>query len=206
MSRFQFVVPILLAAGIASVACGQIGKVDSSSANEPLPKNERAGVWRSTQGGVQIPLWPASMPLAKPDSGDRPEGTGNGTGLVGGRKWHWASYVTRPTMTVYRPKGRNVGSAMLVLPGGGFEVVALDLEGTEICEWAVLQGMTCAVLKYRVPQVWPRENDKQKRPKVLLGLEDAQRAMGLLRQQASSYELDPIRSVSLAFRQVHTLQ
>ena len=127
------------------------------------------------------------MPLAKPDSGDRPEGLGNGTGLVGGRKWHWASYVTRPTMTIYRPKGRNVGAAMLVLPGGGFEVLALDLEGTEICDWATQQGMTCAVLKYRVPQAWP----EGERPKVLLGLEDAQRAMGLLRQQAASYGIDP---------------
>jgi len=76
---------------------------------------------------------------------------------------------------------------MLVLPGGGFEVVATDLEGTEICEWVVQQGMACAVLKYRVLQAWP----EGQRPKVLLGLEDAQRAMGLLRQQASSYGIDP---------------
>lgn len=116
---------------------------------------------------------------------------GNGTSLVGGREWHWASYVTRPTMTVYRPKGSNNGASMLVLPGGGFEVLALDLEGTEICDWVVQQGMTCAVLKYRVPQAWRRVKGKQVRPKVLLGLEDAQRAMGLLRQQAASYGIEP---------------
>lgn len=191
MSRFRFVVPSLLAIGIAGAACGQISKPDASPLKIVLPKNERAGVWRPAGGGVQMPLWPASTPLAKPDSGDRPEGTGNGTGLVGGRKWHWASYVTRPTMTLYRPMGRNVGSAMLVLPGGGFEVIATDLEGTEICDWVVQQRMTCAVLKYRVPQKWPQENGKQQRPKVLLGLEDAQRAMGLLRQRASSYGIDP---------------
>lgn len=183
--------PSLLAIGIAGAACGQTSKPDTSPPKEVLLRNERPGVWQPPQGGLQTPLWPASTPLAKPDSGDRPEGLGNGTGLVGGRKWHWASYVTRPTMTIYRPKGRNVGAAMLVLPGGGFEVLALDLEGTEICDWAVQQGMTCAVLKYRVPQVWPRKNDKQVRPKVVLGLEDAQRAMGILRQQASSYGIDP---------------
>lgn len=191
MSLSRFVVPSLVAISIAGTACGQISKAETSPAKEVLAKNERPGVWQPTEGGVQIPLWPASTPLAKPDSGDRPEGLGNGTGLVGGRKWHWASYVTRPTMTVYRPKGRNIGAAMLVLPGGGFEVLALDLEGTEICDWVVQQGMTCAVLKYRVPQVWPRENGKQVRPKVLLGLEDAQRAMGLLRQQAATYGIDP---------------
>lgn len=191
MSRFRFVVPSLLAIGIAGVACGQAGRPQTSPAKAALPKNERAGVWQPTQGGVQVPLWPANAPLAKPDSGDRPEGTGNGTGLVGGRKWHWASYVTRPTMTVYRPKGRNIDTAMLVLPGGGFEVIATDLEGTEICDWVVQQGMTCAVLKYRVPQVWLNENGKQQRPKVLLGLEDAQRAMELLRQRARSYRVEP---------------
>ncbi|WP_232318404.1 alpha/beta hydrolase [Sphingomonas sp. TDK1] len=170
---------------------GAAGPVAGQSAPTALPKNEQVGVWQPRDAGVQMPLWPASTPLAKPDSGDRPEGTGNGTALVGGRTWHWASYVTRPTMTLYRPKIRNNGTAMLVLPGGGFEVVAMDLEGTEICDWVVQQGMTCAVLKYRVPQLWPRENGKQQRPKVLLGLEDAQRAIGLLRQQAAAYGIDP---------------
>jgi acetyl esterase/lipase len=102
-------------------------------------------------------------------------------------------------MTVYRPRGRNSGTALLVLPGGGFEVLAMDLEGTEICDWAVQQGMTCAVLKYRVPQVWPSKNGRQVRPKVLLGLEDAQRAMGLLRQQASSYGIDPHKIGAIGF-------
>jgi acetyl esterase/lipase len=183
-------VPSFLALGIAGAACGQAGKSDSAPAQVVLPKNERAGVWQSPADGVQVPLWPASTPLAKPDSGDRPEGTGNGTGLVGGSKWHWASYITRPTMTIYKPKGHNTGATMMVLPGGGFYVVATDLEGTEICDWVVQQGMTCVMLKYRTPQVWER-NGKQQRPKVLLGLEDAQRAMGLLRQGASTYEIDP---------------
>lgn len=80
---------------------------------------------------------------------------------------------------------------MLVLPGGGFYAVATDLEGTEICDWVVQQGMTCVVLKYRTPQVWLKENGYNRRPKVLLGLEDAQRAIGLLRQRASTYAIDP---------------
>lgn len=110
---------------------------------------------------------------------------------MGGRKWHWATYVTRPTMTIYKPEGRNTGAAMLVLPGGGFHAVAIDLEGTEICDWVIAQGMTCIVLKYRTPQVWPKVNGKQQRPEVLLALEDAQRAMGLLREGAATYGIDP---------------
>lgn len=195
MSRFWFVGPSLLAISIAGAAYGQIRKADNLPDKVVLPKNERAGIWQAPADGVQMPLWPASMPLAKPDSGDRREATGNGTGLVGGRKWYWASYVTRPTMTLYRPKGHNIGTAMLVLPGGGFEVIATDLEGTEICDWVVQQGMTCAVLKYRVPQAWPQGE----RPKVLLGLEDAQRAMGLLREQAGSYGINSHRVGVIGF-------
>ncbi|MAF63847.1 alpha/beta hydrolase fold domain-containing protein [Novosphingobium sp. FGD1] len=191
LPRIRVVIPTLLAIGIAGAACGQAMKNDSSPARVEVPKVEREGVWQSTPGGTQVPLWPANVPLAKPDSGDRPETTGNGSPLVGGRKWHWATYVTRPTMTVYRPKGRNTGVTMLVLPGGGFYAVAMDLEGTEVCDWVTRQGMTCVVLKYRTPQVWPKENGEQQRPKVLLGLEDAQRAIGLLRQRASTYGIDP---------------
>ena len=88
---------------------------------------------------------------------------------------------------------------MLVIPGGGFYAVATDLEGTEICDWVIEQGMTCVILKYRTPQVWPKENGKQQRPKVLLGLEDAQRAMGLLRQQATAYGINPHKIGAIGF-------
>lgn len=179
---------LLLTLGFASAVFSQ---AQSSSASLAVPKVEREGVWQPTADGTQVPLWPAHIALAKPDSGDHPEATGNGSPLIGGKKWHWASYVTRPTMTIYRPKGRNTGTAMLVLPGGGFHAVATDLEGTEICDWATQNGMTCVMLKYRTPQVWPIVNGKQQRPKVLLGLEDAQRAMSLLRQHAADYAIDP---------------
>jgi acetyl esterase/lipase len=55
------------------------------------------------------------------------------------------------------------------------------------------------MLKYRTPQVWPREGDKQQRPKVLLGLEDAQRAISLLRERSSSYGIDPHRIGAIGF-------
>lgn len=197
---------LLLAICLAGAACRQAdpgdapapggqtregGAVPASSARVEIPKVEQEGVWQATGGGVQIPLWPDNVPLAKPDTGDHPEATGNGSPTVGGRPWHWASYVTRPTMTVYRPKGRNTGAAMLVLPGGGFAAVATDLEGTEVCDWVVQQGMTCVMVKYRTPQVWPRVDGRQRRPDVLLALEDAQRAMGLLREQAGAWGVDP---------------
>jgi acetyl esterase/lipase len=70
--------------------------------------------------------------------------------------------------------------------------VAMDLEGTEICEWITRQGITCIVLKYRVPQAWRHGEDHvEEAPRVQLPLQDAQRAMGLLRYRASSYGIDP---------------
>jgi len=192
LPRTSFVLAsLLLALGIAGAAYAQASETDRSPAVVEVPKVEREGAWQPTVGGTQVPLWPAKVTLTKPDTGDRPEATGNGSPLVGGRKWHWASYVTRPTMTIYKPKGRNTGATILVLPGGGFHAVATDLEGTEICDWVIQQGITCVMLKYRTPQVWPRKKGKQQRPEVLLGLEDAQRAMGLLRQRAATYGIDP---------------
>lgn len=192
MSRFRFVVPSLLAFGLAGAAYGQAVKNGiPPEKGVVVPKVEKKGVWQPTAGGKQIPLWSADVPLLKPDTGDEAEGTGNGSPLVGGRKSNWASYVTRPTMTIYKPKGRNTGATMLVIPGGGFYAVATDLEGTEICDWVTAKGMTCVMLKYRTPQVWPKVDGLQKRPDILLGLEDAQRAMGLLRNQAAAYGIDP---------------
>lgn len=199
MSRFQFVVPVLLILGFAGAAQGEASTFKGSPAKVQVPKVEREGIWQPAPGGTQVPLWPASVVLAQPDTGDHPEATGNGSPLVGGRMWYWASYVTRPTITIYRPKGRNTGAAMMVLPGGGFYAVATDLEGTEICDWVVRQGMTCVLLKYRTPQVWENAIGKQQRPKVLLGLEDAQRAMGMLRERASSYGIDPHRIGVIGF-------
>lgn len=203
--------PLLMALCLTGAACRQGGPDGASGAADgpapavasservEVPKVEREGVWQPTAGGTQIPLWPESVALAKPDSGDHPEATGNGSPTVGGREWHWASYVTRPTMTIYRPRGHNTGAAMLVLPGGGFHAVATDLEGTEICDWVVRLGMTCVMVKYRTPQVWPKENGRQRRPDVLLGLEDAQRALGLVRAQADELGVDPHRIGVIGF-------
>lgn len=199
MLRSKLIASLICVAFVAVAASHQPARADNPPLRVEVPKVETVGVWQPTADGEQLPLWQENAVLTKPDSGDHPEATGNGSPLVGGKKWHWASYITRPTMTIYRPNGQNTGAAMLVIPGGGFHAVATDLEGTEICDWVVLQGMTCAMLKYRTPQVWPRINGKQQRPKVLLGLEDAQRAMGLLRQQASSYGIDPQKIGAIGF-------
>jgi len=156
-------------------------------------------VWEPGPEGKQLPLWPDGLAIQRPES-DKPEEVGNGSRLVAGRPWTWASHVSRPTMTIYQPRGRNTRAAILVLPGGGYAAVAMDLEGTEICDWITKQGMTCILLKYRVPQAWRHGKDRiEAAPRVQLPLQDAQRAMGLLRYRASSYGIDPHRIGVIGF-------
>ena len=68
-----------------------------------------------------------------------------------GKPLIWVCNVAQPTMTVYSPKGTNTGVAMVVFPGGGYNALAMDLEGTEICDWLTSKGITAVLLKYRVP-------------------------------------------------------
>jgi acetyl esterase/lipase len=93
-------------------------------------------------------------------------------------------------MTVYGPKGRNTGAAVVVFPGGGFQILAIDLEGTEVCDWLTAKGITCVVVKYRVPGEarFPKSGPYPKSP---MALEDAQRAVGLVRFHAAEWHIDP---------------
>ncbi len=64
-------------------------------------------------------------------------------------------------------QGHNTGAAVLVFPGGGYQVLAMDLEGTEICDWLTARGITCVLLRYRVPNSGPTSvNDRRCYPKV----------------------------------------
>src|SRR4051794_13967938 len=177
----------VLSAFAVHPAAAQTG--GATAAPTEIKKASQPMVWKPGPGGNQVQLWPEGLAIQKPES-DKPEEVGTGSKLVAGRPWTWATYVSRPTMTIYAPTGRNTRAAILVLPGGGYEAVAMDLEGTEICDWFTKQGVTCIVLKYRVPQAW-RHDHVEEAPKVQLPLQDAQRAMALLRHRAASYKIDP---------------
>ncbi|HEY3782134.1 MAG TPA: alpha/beta hydrolase [Fimbriimonadaceae bacterium] len=142
-------------------------------------------------GHKQIPIWPGTPPDLVAASG--PEKVVRADNLVGGKPWIAIDNVTRPTMTIYPARGRNTGAAMVVFPGGGYQILAIDLEGTEICEWLAAHGITGILLKYRVPNSgphWDPKVDKQVTPKVLTALEDAQRTMGLVRLHAAEWHIN----------------
>ncbi len=97
-------------------------------------------------------------------------------------------------MTVYSPKGKNSGVAVAVFPGGGFQILAIDLEGTEICDWLTSKGITCVLLKYRVPAsgpYWDQQCRCELPPKAPMALEDVQRTMGLVRFHSAKWHVDP---------------
>jgi acetyl esterase/lipase len=97
-------------------------------------------------------------------------------------------------MTVYAPKNRNTGAAVVVFPGGGFQMLAMDLEGTEICDWLSARGITCVLLKYRVPKTnhyWEESCRCSITPKVPRALQDAQRSIKMVRARATELNVDP---------------
>jgi acetyl esterase/lipase len=115
----------------------------------------QADTWQPPAGHAQIPIWPGAAPDAPPVPG--PEAVTVSEGLLPGKPATAVTNVIRPTMTLYAPEGKNSGIAVVVIPGGGFQELAIDLEGTEICDWLTSRGITCVLLKYRVPSnpyVW----------------------------------------------------
>jgi acetyl esterase/lipase len=101
-------------------------------------------------------------------------------------------------MTVYSPKGNNTGAAVVVFPGGGYQVLAIDLEGTEVCDWLTPKGITCVLLKYRVTDVGPYPKSGPY-PESPMALEDAQRTVGLVRFHAAEWHIDPHKVGVLGF-------
>ncbi len=138
------------------------------------------------------------MPDQQPVAGPEVAKTTGKESLVAGRPWVYVGNVSRPTMTVYSPKGKNTGAAVVVFPGGGYQVLAIDLEGTEICDWLTPKGITCVLLKYRVTDVGPYPKSGPY-PESPMALEDAQRTVGLVRFHAAEWHIDPHKIGVLGF-------
>jgi acetyl esterase/lipase len=150
--------------------------------------------WQPSPGHTQMQIWPGAVPDPQPVAGpevvtmekDPPPG-----GEV-------VNNVTRPTMTVYSPTGNNTGAAVVVFPGGGYQELAIDLEGTEVCDWLTPKGITCVLLKYRVTDVGPYPKSGPY-PESPMALEDAQRTLGLVRFHAAEWHINPHKIGVLGF-------
>ena len=158
----------------------------------------QTSAWQPSPERKQVPIWPGAAPDMLPVTGSETFTRREKDHLVAGKPWVFVERVSRPTMTVYLPKGKNTGAGVVVFPGGGYEILAIDLEGTEVCDWLTSEGITCVLLKYRVP-------GKGHYPKLgpysssLMALEDAQRTVGLVRFHAAQWHIDPHKIGVLGF-------
>lgn len=140
-----------------------------------------------------LELWPKGAPGETGDIGEEKDTTKPTDQLIAGKPVVRLGNVSKPTIRIHRPPAdRNTRAAVLVCPGGGYHILAMDLEGTEVCDWLNSVGVTGVLLKYRVPKRTGLE-------KHAAPLQDAQRAMGLVRAHAKEWGLDPQRVGALGF-------
>jgi acetyl esterase/lipase len=174
-------VPATLALGLTlgfialPSACGQ-------QSHDPAVPSARLDLWPGTPPGDNGLELPPERDTSGPEAKQ-----------VAGRPVIRLGNVTTPQLEIFRPPaGTANGAAVVICPGGGHYILAYDLEGTEVAAWLTSLGVTAAVLKYRVPA---REN----RPRYEAAVQDAQRAVSLLRSRADSLKIDPQRIGILGF-------
>ncbi|MGA3259705.1 MAG: alpha/beta hydrolase [Bryobacteraceae bacterium] len=148
--------------------------------------------WQPAAGHLTLPLWPNGAPGAPPNSVPEVDTTTAKDNLIAGKPLIRLGNVSSPTLTLYPARDKNTGAAVVVFPGGGYRILAIDLEGTEVCDWLNSVGIACILVKYRVPDSGPY-------PKSSAALQDAQRALGIVRSHSSEWHIDPHRIGVLGF-------
>ncbi len=138
-------------------------------------------------------LWSSGAPEPLSTKGPERDSLTATDPLIAGRTVAKLTDVSQPMLSVYKPDmSANSGAAVLVFPGGGYRILAYDLEGTEVCSWLNSIHVTCILVKYRVPY-------DGHFPERVEDLEDAQQAMRLTRAHASDWGVDPKRIGVLGF-------
>jgi len=142
---------------------------------------------------IVLDLWPDVPPGPARELPDEADQTKDSDKLIAGRRIIKLGNVATPQMTVYKPEAeKDTGAAVVICPGGGHHILAMDLEGTEVAEWLNSIGVTGIVLKYRVPK--RKEGERWE-----MAVQDGQRAMSLVRSNAEKWKIDPERIGILGF-------
>ncbi|MGH9663911.1 MAG: alpha/beta hydrolase [Bryobacteraceae bacterium] len=140
-----------------------------------------------------LPLWPKGAPGESAPIGPEHDTTTGSSPMVAGKRVARITNVSNPTIAVYPAMpGKNTGTAVLVFPGGGYSILAYDLEGTEVCDWLNSIGVTAVLVKYRVPA-------RPGTPRAGAPLQDAQRAIRLVRDRAKQWGVGPNRIGVIGF-------
>ena len=184
---------------LVNAACGASGAAEPSgdrAAAAERPPVASPGPWQPAAGLRQVRIWPGDAP----DGTFRPQPpesvvTYHDAEGAGGRSQAVLD-IAVPTMTIMPARGHKTRTAVIVFPGGGFQKVFIDLEGTEICGWLTARGITCIVAKYRAPggnDFWDSKLQRQVTPAIPRALQDAQRTIRMVRSRASELGIDPHR-------------
>ena len=143
-----------------------------------------------------INLWPGKPPGETKELPPEVDTTKPTDNLIAGRRLMRIGNVSTPSLTVYpAPADKATGTSIIICPGGGHHILAWDLEGTEVAEWLNSIGVTAFVLKYRVPS---RALTKEE-PRWRAAVQDAQRAMSLVRSRAKEFAINPERIGIMGF-------
>lgn len=182
------------ALAIAILSCELMASAASGQTAPHVDVRIVPGPWRA-QDGITVPLWPDGVPKGPAGKavGEYARTATNPLRFAG-RPVTGVFNVADPTLTIFKPTKPGSGAAMVVFPGGGFKQLAIDLEGTEICAWMNRLGITCILLKYRVPDSnhhYDARCDCGVTPRRLTALEDAQRAIRTVRFRAHEWGIDP---------------
>jgi len=137
-------------------------------------------------------LWPNGNPEPSHLTGPETDPTTDKDRMVSGKPAIRVTNVSQPSLTVYSPDPAKNTAAALVFPGGSYIRLSWSVEGTEVCDWLNSVGMTCILIKYRVPEDghYPANTED---------LEDAQQAMRLTRTHAADWHIDPARIGVIGF-------
>jgi acetyl esterase/lipase len=154
--------------------------------------NAQQSGWPPSPSHLTVPVWPGTAPGSSANPPAEADTTTAKDNLIAGKPLIRLGNVSTPTLTLYKASSHNTGAAVVVFPGGGYNILAIDLEGTEVCDWLNTAGINCVLLKYRVPGTGPY-------PKSAAALQDAQRALGLVREHATEWGIDPKRVGVLGF-------
>jgi acetyl esterase/lipase len=147
-----------------------------------------------SKNAIVLNIWETKPPAPNMELPAEIDTTKQDSNLVAGRRVIRTGYVSTPTLTVYRPEqSKSNGTSVVICPGGGHYILAWDLEGTEVAQWLNDLGVTAFILKYRVPSREPEGR------RWISAVQDAQRAVSLLRGQAKHFNIDPDRIGILGF-------
>ena len=177
---------------ISAVTAHAPAQVGTPSYARAVPSPSPDYSWPPPASRPTLNLWPTTPPDAVPQTQPEADTSTAASDKIAGRPLVRLGHVTIPTLTLYQPASNPTGTSVVVFPGGGYSILAIDLEGTEVCQWLNAAGITCILAKYRVGETGPY-------PKSKAALDDAQRAVSLVRSHAAEWHLDPHRVGVLGF-------